>query len=743
MKPLLLFCLIVSLHITYGLCNSSTNPERKAYIVYMGDAPTQGLAAAIDIHHDILTSAMGSGEVAKESMIYSYQKSFNAFAARLLPEEAKTLSETEGVVSVFLNSYRKLHTTRSWDFLGLKNSAKRSNMESDMIVALMDTGVQPDLESFNDKGFGPPPPKWKGSCHKFPNFTGCNNKIIGAKYFHLSDDIGPEDQPSPIDTDGHGTHTASTAAGSLVRGASLYGLASGTARGAVPRARLAIYKVCWSLGCSSVDLLAAYDEAIADGVDIISASLGGPSYELFNDPIAIGTFHAMKKGILSVCSAGNDGPTLSTITNVAPWIFTVAASTSERQFKTLVRLGNGRKLEGVSVNTFSPSKKNYPLINGAKAGNGTRNPYLFPSYCDFGTLDPKKVKGKIVYCIDDGGGQDMSVAAAKGFGTIINSASYEDTAFTFMISTAILNNVTSKQVTNYIKSTRSPKAVIYKSHTINVTKAFVASFSSRGPSWLSPNILKPDIAAPGVDILAAFSTLTTVTGNIEDKRISKFNIISGTSMSCPHVSGAAAYVKSFHPTWSPAAIKSALMTTARAMRNKANRNKEFDYGAGLLDPIRAINPGLIYDADEMSYIQFLCKEGINVTNLRHLTGSKWANCSAVPRARGSDGLNYPAMQLQMPDGQDHASGLFWRTVTNVGPPKAVYKARVWAPQGMKVNVRPNTLSFTRVGQKSSFKVMVSGTGLGKRVLLGGYLVWDGAHHSVRSPIIVFQNGYMG
>lgn len=175
-----------------------------------------------------------------------------------------------------------------------------------------------------------------------------DSKVIGAQFFKLQND-GQEEEKSPADSDGHGTHTASTAAGNSVHGASLYGIAEGTARGGVPSARLAIYKICWIMGCTDMDILAAYDAAIADGVDIISVCLGGYPRNLFEDPIAIGSFHAMKKGILTSCAAGNDGPDLETIENVAPWILTVAATSIDRRFEAPVTLGNG---ENFTVGLF-------------------------------------------------------------------------------------------------------------------------------------------------------------------------------------------------------------------------------------------------------------------------------------------------------------------------------------------------------------------------------------------------------
>jgi subtilisin family serine protease len=170
--------------------------------------------------------------------------------------------------------------------------------------------------------------------------------VIGARYFKLDGLKDPGDILSPVDVHGHGTHTSSTAVGNLVGNASLFGLANGTARGAVPSARVAMYKVCWvNIGCSDMDILAAFEAAITDGVDVISISIGGDrmvGYDI--DSIAVGAFHAMKNGILTVASAANSGPVLGTVENHAPWILTVAASGTDRSFMTTVQLGNGRTI---------------------------------------------------------------------------------------------------------------------------------------------------------------------------------------------------------------------------------------------------------------------------------------------------------------------------------------------------------------------------------------------------------------
>ncbi|KAK4759574.1 hypothetical protein SAY87_022705 [Trapa incisa] len=371
-----------SLAFTFGMLvaatvvlGSTNDPARKAYIIYMGDVP-EASTNVEDDHNNLLLDAIGDAHTARSSIIHSYQKSFNGFAAKLLPHEVQILSEDKRVVSVFPNKRRSLHTTRSWDFLGLTLPLQNKNlqMQNNMIIGLLDTGIYMGAPSFSDQGYGPAPAKWKGKCRAAFNFTGCNNKVIGAKFFNL-DDMDDGEEMSPIDEDGHGTHTSSTAAGVPVSNASFYGIANGTARGGVPSARIAMYKVCWGIGCSDMDILAGFDEAIADGVDMISISIGGPSKSYFDDPIAIGSFHAMRAGILTACSAGNEGPNLFTVQNVAPWILTVGASSIDRQFKVAVSLGNGARSSGVSINTFSSGNRMLPLTSGTLAANSSNTRY--------------------------------------------------------------------------------------------------------------------------------------------------------------------------------------------------------------------------------------------------------------------------------------------------------------------------------------------------------------------------------
>ncbi|XP_022743946.1 subtilisin-like protease SBT4.15 [Durio zibethinus] len=716
--------------------------ERKPYIVYMGELPHHGARiSAMDEHNNLLLKAVGDKNIARESKIYSYGKSINAFAARLLPDEAKRLSDEDGVVSVFENTRRKLLTTRSWDFLGMPTSLKKRNavVETNIIVGVLDTGIWPESPSFNDTGYGPPPAKWKGKCDKGANFTGCNNKVIGARYYQLDSSLPIMDDPTPVDTDGHGTHTASIAAGIPVKGSSLYGIAKGTARGGVPSARIAMYKVCWSGGCSDMDLLAAFDDAIRDGVDLISLSIGGASREFFHDPIAIGAFHAMRKGILTSCAGGNDGPMIATIQNVAPWILTVAASSIDRQFTSTIKLGDGTITSGNGINTFSMKNKMYPFTDGAHATNLTGNIYGNSSACDYGTLSEDIVKGKIVYCLGDAG-QDYTINTLGGAGTIMAVDAATDYYFlTLTPATTVVRSKNGGKLDRYINCTKNPQAVIYKSRTVRMTAPFVASFSSRGPQLTNRNILKPDVTAPGLNILAAYTKLKSITGEPTDRRYSAFNFMSGTSMACPHASAAAAYVKSFHPDWSPAAIKSALMTTATPMKIR-DKYGELSSGSGQINPIRAINPGLIYDINQSSYISFLCKEGYNSTTIGLLIGGKRKyNCSSFKPARGFDGLNYPSMHIHLNSNESRISAVFYRTVTNVGDGNSEFKAKVTSPKELSITVIPKTLKFKTKYQKQSFKVLVKGSSTKNgTVILSATLEWSNEGHSVKSPIIVLK-----
>ncbi|KAL3838896.1 hypothetical protein ACJIZ3_023487 [Penstemon smallii] len=682
--------------------------ERKLYIVYMGNL--DGKYKLPSSHHINILQEVVDISLVRQSLVRSYTRSFNGFAAYLTPQEQEKLADHEEVASIFPSKTFQLQTTRSWDFMGFPENVQRNpTVESDTIIG-----------SFSDKGFGPPPKKWKGECKGGSNFT-CNNKLIGAR-FYGSD--------SARDTEGHGTHTASTAAGSIVKGASFYGIAEGTARGAVPSSRIAAYKVCSESGCLAADILAAFDDAIADGVDLITISIGGNTPEaLQNDPISIGSFHASQKGILVIQSAGNSG--YRSLASVAPWIFTVAASTIDRGIVTKVVLGNGSILTGKSVNRFKLNGTTFPLVYGKEVSSSEQCDEEWAKTCQDGCLQKNLVKGKIVLCDSFSGRQEALRAGALGsigLGGV-------NISFVVPLSASALTKGDFSLVQSYVNSTKAPKVDILPSEsTQNLDAPRVASFSSRGPNSIVPDILKPDVTAPGVEILAAFSPKASPSEILSDKASVNYSILSGTSMSCPHVAGAAAYIKSLHPDWSPSAIKSALMTTAWKMNVEHNQDDtEFAYGSGHIDPVKAADPGLVYETVQEDYIKMLCSLISDTSTLGNF------NCSEKLKTNPKD-LNYPSMTVNLGSFESNQNIPFAvkliRTVTNVGCANSTYKVKTSVSSDYNINVNPSTLTFEKLNEKKTFEVKISGKYTGN--IISAALEWSDGVHNVRSPIVVYS-----
>lgn len=371
----------------------SASASSKLYIVYMGEKKHDDPTMVTASHHDVLTIVLGSKDEALKSIVYSYKHGFSGFAAMLTKSQAEALAKFREVVSVKANIYHELHTTRSWDFLGLEYNQppqqpggllQKAKYGEDVIIGVVDTGIWPESRSFDDNGYGPVPARWKGTCQAGQEFnaTNCNRKIIGARWYSkgVSEEFLRSEYTSPRDMHGHGTHVASTIAGGQVRGVSYGGLATGVARGGAPRARLAIYKVCWVGRCTHAAVLAAIDDAIHDGVDVLSLSLGGAGFEYD------GTLHAVQRGISVVFAGGNDGPVPQTVTNAVPWVTTVAASTIDRSFPTLMTLGSDEKLVGQS------------LHHNASAISSDFKDLVYAGSCDPRSLALSNVTGKIVFC---------------------------------------------------------------------------------------------------------------------------------------------------------------------------------------------------------------------------------------------------------------------------------------------------------------------------------------------------------
>ncbi|KAH1108717.1 hypothetical protein J1N35_012485 [Gossypium stocksii] len=740
--------------IVFSLSQSPTFAIRKSYIVYLGghthglNPTTADLDYATNSHYELLASSVGSTELAREKIFYSYTRNINGFAAILDDKEAADVAKHPNVVSVFLNKGRKLHTTHSWDFLRLERDGlvpvdslwNRSNFGADVFGrnrrALVMKGMDPSHQGGEDR---------------VPVM-----KLIGAKFFNKGylafiGDALNNTFKTVRDHEGHGSHTLSTAGGNVVPGASVFGHANGTAKGGSPRARVAAYKVCWPplVGgneCFDADIIAAFDAAISDGVDVLSVSLGGNPSEFFEDGISIGAFHAVKKGISVVSSAGNSGPDPGTVSNVSPWMFTVGASTLDREFVSYVQLGNNKQLKGASLSSVAMSSRTfYPLISGdkAKAADALAEDAIL---CQPETIDPKKAKGKILVCVrgisgrTDKGKQAL-LAGAVGM-ILVNDrkSGNEVIADPHFLPATHINFTDGNTLFAYINFTRNPTACITPVETKFGLKPapVMAAFSSRGPSLIEPSILKPDITAPGVSILAAFTELVGPTEDESDKRRTPFCLQSGTSMSCPHVSGIVGLLKSLHPDWSPAAIRSAIMTSARIRDDTGNpmldssnkRATPFAYGSGHVRPNRAMDPGLVYDITVNDYLNFLCARGYNQSLLSLFSGKPYA----CPKQYGVMDLNYPSISVSQLNGSMSVS----RTVKNVGSARSTYKARVRSPAGVTVSVKPSTLKFEKIGEEKKFEVKfeLNKSSAKSEDYVFGELLWSDGSHYVRSPIVL-------
>ncbi|THU58129.1 hypothetical protein C4D60_Mb03t10920 [Musa balbisiana] len=653
------------------------------------------------------------------------------------------------VISVNPSRSVPLLTTRSWDYLDLgfeqpqpTGLLARGNFGDGIIIGVVDTGKQslpyriwPESRSFDDHGYGPVPSRWKGACEVGQNFTvnHCNRKIIGARWYAggVDPSLIEGDYQSPRDSEGHGTHTASTAAGSLVTDASFHGLGAGTARGGAPRARLAIYKVCWAeAGCPDAAVLKAIDDAIHDGVDILSLSLGHLLHPIFP------SIHAVAKGITVIFSGGNDGPVTQTIANDLPWAITVAASTIDRSFPTLLTLGDNRTVVGQSILYESTDGGFEELADGGSCSRDVLNSsdvvgkiVLCYQLAIASSSPPKRHFPRAAYNVQEAGGKGIIFAQYSA-----NILDFIDVICNGTVCVFVDYEI-GKQIKDYVTNTRSAQLEFSFPTQIRIFFSGIVttkgnwqipagegepnagygrewSYVAQGRSFLVERAEQPDITAPGVLILAA----------VKDS----YKFESGTSMSCPHVSGVAALLKAAHPQWSPAAIKSALVTTAHTANAYGFPIKAegvprkladpFDFGGGHIDPNKAADPGLIYDVDPEDYFKFFnCTYGPSFT------------CGLVDSRLYR--LNLPSISI--PDLKKTPLTV-WRTVTNVGDTDSIYRAMVVSPPGVNMVVEPSLLQFNASTTTHTFAVTFTPLQMVQGDFNFGSLTWfdDGKHAKI-------------
>ena len=758
-----------------GEVQAKAAKSNNAYIVQLAEPPVTaysggigGYAATrpnkgqkIDPDHPKVAGYMGyltsrhnaaMGSVGANKKLYSYGYVFNGFAAELTDAQAQKLAQMPGVLAVTKDEARALDTSTTPTFLGLAGSTGFWNTTGakgeGVIIGMVDGGIWPEHLSFSDRtgtnGNGTQDgkldyqqiPGWNGRCVSGQAFnaSNCNQKLIGARYYNAgfggNEGVAatwPWEFLSPRDFGGHGTHTSSTAggnAGVMPTGAAA---AFGPISGIAPRARIATYKVCWETGsggtCATSDSVAAIDQAVADGVDVINYSISGSTTN-FRDPVEIAFLFAADAGIFVAASAGNSGPTTSTVAHPGPWLTTVAAGTHNRDGAGSVTLGNGVTYTGASVATPVGPR---PLIASTAAGlpgaSATAVALCFAAADNGGqpVLDPAKVAGKIVVCdrgVNARVNKSAAVAAAGGVGMLLtNTSANSQNADLHAVPTVHLSHLDRPAIYSYAATAGATATINASTIVLTAAAPFTASFSSRGPLRAgNGDLLKPDLIAPGQDVLAGVAP----PGNAGKL----FDLFSGTSMSSPHVAGLAALFKELHPDWSPMAIKSALMTTGVDVLDggappAAENNPVliFRQGAGHVRPNQAADPGLVFDSDFSDWLSFIC--GVQ----------PGGGCTGVTPIDPSN-MNTASIAIGDMAGVQSVT----RRVTNVGGNPATYTLSHTGMAGFTV-ARPATLTLA-AGETKSFTMTFTRTTAALNAYTGGQLRLSDGVHNVRIPMVV-------
>jgi len=692
-------------------------------------------------HHKVLAAVGASPSVTT----HNFTIALNGFAAQLTEVQAAEIAKQPGVALVLKDEMRYKTTDNSPTFLGLTAPGgawlKGYNGEG-VVVGIIDTGIWPEHPSFADDGSYAPLPDYAGLPCEFGNTAAnpndapfmCNNKLLGAYQmlatYRALTGADPDEFDSARDDDGHGSHTASTAAGNAGVEASIRGVSFGTVSGIAPRARIIAYKALGNLGGYTSDLAAAIDQAVLDGVDVINYSIGGGAGAPGADDIAF--LFAADAGVFVANSAGNDGPGAETVGSPAvwPWLTTVGASTQNRTFQGSVELGDGSVYYGASITAGTEMA---PLVDSAALGNELCNPYRNP-------LFDADVSGKIVLCKRGTYARvekSYAVYQAGGAGMVLyNTNDAQDlNTDTHWLPTLHTNYTDGMAIKAYIAGTAGPTAKINGGVFTEIEAPWMASFSSRGPNLVAADLIKPDITAPGVNILAAASPFPDpgfVTGEL-------FQSIGGTSMSSPHVAGAFALVKQAHPEWSAAAAKSALMTTAYQDVKKEGgfaMADPFDMGSGHLDvggkagKGSPFQPGLVYDAGLFEYAAFTCGMEWGV-----FTPGSCAFLESIGVPTEPYNLNVPSIGVAEVPG----SITVQRTVTSVAKEKGwrTYAVSVDAPEGFNVTVEPSTLRL-KSGDSATYYVTLTNQSAPVGEWRFGSLTWydkdKNSLYEVYSPI---------
>ena len=731
----------------------------------------------LDKQHNTVAALVRSAPI-----VARYSTVYNGFAARLTDAEVAALRANPLVVDVQVDEIRKLETISTSAFLGLSATGGVWSQTldgiaikgEDIVIGVVDGGIWPESPSYADRvnagvpvftggtlAYGPPTGNWLGVCEAGEGFTPakhCNNKLIGARFFnagflasgsvkHWTEFYSPRDSVAgATGHGGHGSHTSSTAGGNSGAPVTMSGLDFGPASGMAPRARIAAYKVCWTYvnaaatdgtgsqnGCFTSDSVSAIDRAVADGVHVINFSISG-SQTSVNDPVEQAFLRAANAGVFVAASAGNSGPA-NAVAHVSPWLTTVAASTHDRAFKATATLGSGKTYTGASINATALAAAPMILAVDAKAATASVSDanLCFLNSGGAPTLDPVKTNGKVVVCTRGTNARvekSLTVKNAGGVGMVLADNGSGLVAETHSVPTVHVSSADGAEIKTYAATAGSTAAIgVFFRGT--QPAPVMAGFSSRGPNMGDANMLKPDLTAPGVDVIA---TVTADLSQAQRDAVAAGTLVppsawasyQGTSMSSPHVAGLGALLRQAHPRWSPAAIKSALMTTAMStltdgLTGDQNGLLPWAQGAGHVVPNKAIDPGLVYDAGRIDYIRYQC-------NVNKSAVSPASDCSTYGTLDQTYNFNLPSITVGSVTGNVTVT----RKVTNVGASAATYTSTATLP-GFTTLVTPATLALAP-GETKSFTLKLTATTAVANVWSYGTLSWTDGTHVVNSPV---------
>jgi subtilisin family serine protease len=604
---------------------AATSPSVTGAKFAKSSAATRSYVAHVNAYAANAAARIRSAVPAAE-VLRAYAVAYGGLLVRLPANQAKNLLKVKGVVAVQQDARNHpladpaddqssipndtthfVGANKVWPDLGGQAKAGEG-----VIVGVLDTGIWPEHPMLRDTGM--PAPKGGPWACQFGDGTDaalgpafhCNNKLIGAYAFldtNLAVNGGSEDgeycddatgECSARDSEGHGTHTTTTAAGDRVAHADLLGVDRGPISGIAPGASVIMYRVCLATGCYNSDSVAAVQQAIEDGVDVLNFSIGGGA-NAYSDPVELSFLDAYAAGINVNASAGNDGPGTATAEHAGPWVTTVGALTSDRAFQSRLVLtaddGSHFSKVGATV-TQGVTDKHVVLAS--------RVPHYRDALCQT-PLPANSVRNKVVACqrgvnarVDKG----FNVLQGGAAGMILYNTVRSDVETDNHWLPAIHLDGPNNAFLNFLTTHTGVTATWAAGQKARVRGDVMAGFSSRGPDG---DFLKPDVAAPGVQVLAG--NTPTPTGTDTGPGGQYYQAIAGTSMSSPHAAGISALVRAEHPDWTPGQVKSALMTSSvqDVINPDGSAATPWDRGAGSLRADRAVSPTVTFGVSPAAY----------------------------------------------------------------------------------------------------------------------------------------------